>query len=740
MKKILLVVFAFLALLPSAYAEDWKGQFLILNRSQGRPNTWGLWRKKATLGKIPSSVKARIATDSKYWLYINEKLVVFEGGLKRGPEPNATYYDEVEIAPYLKEGENLIAVLTWYFGLNGFSHMSCGTAGLLFDAQGDGVEIVSDNTWRGAMYGAYSETDEPRPNYRISESNIRFDARMEEKGWYTFAYTYGLEEVLPMSVESSPLGKLVKRPIPQWKDHGLQDYKEKIQHGDTLICLLPYDCQCTPYIKLKSKGEGKTVEIQTDVQVVSGTHTVRCELITRDGEQEYENYGWFSGHQVWYIIPEGVEVLDVKYRETGYGCDFTNGFQCNDEFFSELWKRAQRTLYVTMRDNFMDCPDRERGQWWGDAVNELVEAFYSLSADGAKLGFKALNELFSWQRGDGVLFSPVPAGNWNKELPSQILATTGWYGIYTQCFYANDFSVARTHYDRLHRYLHEVWKTDEDGLALLRHGEWFWGDWGGDIDQLLLQNAWYYLALKGEAELAKILGKTADASKIDAMLKKMEKSFEKRFWTGTCYRSPSYEGNTDDRGNALAVVSGLASKDKYPMLTKVLTTEYHASPYMEKYILEALFCMEAANEGLDRIRNRYKVMLECEGLTTLPELWLDKPVKMGIGELVHDKYSGGSYNHGWSGGPLTILSQKVCGVEPTSPGFKTFRVKPQLGYLKQASCCVNSVSGDISVNIQRKGKKKLQISLTVPEGTSAEVVFPSGKTKTLEAGTHQIEG
>ena len=137
------------------YATEWKGKFLILEHSQSRPNTWALWRKNFNVDKVPSSVKARIATDTKYWLYINERLVVFEGGLKRGPEPNATYYDEVEIAPYLQEGDNLIAVLTWHFGLNGFSHVNSGTSGLLFEAEGDGVQVVSDKTWRGALYGAY---------------------------------------------------------------------------------------------------------------------------------------------------------------------------------------------------------------------------------------------------------------------------------------------------------------------------------------------------------------------------------------------------------------------------------------------------------------------------------------------------------------------------------------------------------------------------------------------------------
>jgi len=736
MKHKSILALALSVLLPVlSNAEEWKCNFITLEHTQSRPNTWIAWRKTVEIPSVPVSVKAKIATDSKYWLYINGETVVFEGGLKRGPEPAASYYDEVEIAPYLKEGKNIISVLTWHFGLNGFSHVNSGMAGLLFEASGEGIEILSDKSWEGYLYKAYGETGEPKPNYRISECNIRFDAREELPEWRNSDYERLGGSVLVMDADKCPLGKLVRRPIPQWKDYGLQDYPATSWKGDTLVCKLPYNCQCTPYVKLKSDKEGKLVKIQTDVHMIGSSATIRCELITREGEQEYENPAWFNGHEVWYIVPEGVEILDVKFHETGFGCDFTEAFRCNDEFFNELWKRAQRTLYITMRDNFMDCPDRERGQWWGDAVNEVGEAFYCLSPDGTKLGFKALNEIFSWQRNDGVLFSPVPAGNWNKELPSQILATTGWYGIYTQCFYADDFSIAGKHYDRLHRYLHDVWKTDDDGLAILRRGDWFWGDWGDNIDQLLLQDTWYYLALKSEREFALRFGKTEDAAKIAAMMEKMEANYDSRFWTGESYRSPDYEGETDDRGNALAVVSGLASKEKYPSLKKVLTTEYHASPYMEKYVIEALFCMDAANEGLDRIRKRYKAMIDYPGLTTLPENWVDDTTVPIPGEpLVNGLW--GTYNHGWTGGPLTILSQKVCGVEPTSPGFRTFRVQPQLGYLKEASCQVDSVNGNISVKVVRKGRNRLEITVSVPEGTSAELVFPDGRTRHIDSGVH----
>ena len=72
----------------------------------------------------------------------------------------------------------------------------------------------------------------------------------------------------------------------------------------------------------------------------------------------------------------------------------------------------------------MDCPDRERAQWWGDVVNELGEAFYSLDQNAHLLTRKAILELMNWQRSDSTIFSPVPAGNWNQELPMQMLASS----------------------------------------------------------------------------------------------------------------------------------------------------------------------------------------------------------------------------------------------------------------------------------------------------------------------------
>ena len=62
------------------------------------------------------SLNLNIAVDSKYWLWVNDSLVVFEGGLKRGPNSQDTYYDCIDISDFLRKGLNAISIQVWFWG------------------------------------------------------------------------------------------------------------------------------------------------------------------------------------------------------------------------------------------------------------------------------------------------------------------------------------------------------------------------------------------------------------------------------------------------------------------------------------------------------------------------------------------------------------------------------------------------------------------------------------------------
>ena len=77
----------------------------------------------------------------------------------------------------------------------------------------------------------------------------------------------------------------------------------------------------------------------------------------------------------------------------------------------------------------------------------------------------------------------------------------------------------------------------------------------------------------------------------------------------------------------------------------------------------------------------------------------------------------------------------MCGIEPLAPGFKQFRVAPQLGSLNKASAVVPTLYGDIRVDI-RQQDHKIGIQVVVPQGTTAVVALPGSKEKVLSPGTH----
>ncbi|MEA4918227.1 alpha-L-rhamnosidase C-terminal domain-containing protein [Proteiniphilum sp.] len=679
-------------------------------------NTWLAFRKKIILDSQTEDVLATIAVDSKYWLWINGELVIREGGLKRTPNPVDTYADTINLSYHLKKGENTIAILVWYWGKEGHGHNGSGHGGLYFEAGAGKQNIISDSSWKVTRNSAFNnECYGPQPYRPLSEFNIVYDARKEIGEWYEEYYDDTGWKFA--SVISTPphgyWGNLVVRPIPQWKDYGLKDYLNgfsRISMGNILKMKLPYNAQITPYFKIKAKA-GLKVDILTDCYTDGGAYNVRAEYITKEGIQEFESPGWMSGEEVLYCFSPEIEIISLKYRESGYETEFEGSFVCDDDFYNILWQKARRTVYVNMRDNFMDCPTRERAMWWGDVVVQSMQTYYAFSPDVYKLTQKAISELMNWQTEEGILYSPIPGphpplmfGPY-RELPLQSLAAIGQLSLGYYYLFTGDKQTLIRAYPAIKKYLF-LWKLGEDGLVEHRDGKWNWGDWGNNIDFPLLDNAWYYSALESASKMAVLAGHSKDTVEYHKRMESINHNFNRLFWNGTAYRSSQHKGATDDRGNALAILSGIADRDKWKAIAQVLEQECHASPYMEKFVIEALFHVGEEGKALERMKKRYGKMVEST-FSTLPEGWY---------------FPNSSRNHGWSGGPLTLLMQYVAGIVPIEPGYKTFRVKPRLGNLKNVSATVPTKQGNIEIEVQNENMYKMKI--TVPKDTKACVELP----------------
>lgn len=671
------------------------------------PNSWVRFRRDVQLDAVPGAVLANVCVDSKYWLYVNGRQVVFEGGLKRGPNPRDSYYDVVDIRPYLRKGGNHIELLVWHFGKSGFSHLDSGRMGLLFSAPAIG--LYSDSRWESRMLREYSACGEPVPNFRLSEASIHYDARVAEAD---AGMPFAASKEIGYAGDA-PWNELHERPIPLFRDFGLKKARYTRREGekeDTLVARLPYNMQFTPYIEVDDPVGGTLVRLQSDHIQGGSEWGVRAEYVTRKGKQAYESLGWINGEEMHVIVPHGMKMGQLRYRESGYDGLPEGSFHCDDAYFNRFWEKGLRTLYVNMRDTYFDCPDRERAQWWGDVTVLMGECFYTYSTRVHNLMRKGIMELCAFQNDAGIIHSPIP-GNYDAELPAQMLASIGLYGFWNYYMNTADTATIREVYPAVCRYL-DVWKIEPGGLTAERHGAWDWGDWGENRDMRLIYAAWHYMALDAASRMAELLGRPEDASGFRQKMVQVKRGYN-ACWTGKAYRHPAYTGDTDDRVQALAIISGIADADKYPVISQLLRTQKHASPYMEKYVMESLFQIGDGEYAMERTHERYNAMVMDSVNTTLYEGWLQGA----------NGFGGGTTNHAWSGGPLTVIAQYLMGVSVTEPGWRKFSVCPMPVRFKQADISIPTLRGVVK-SAFKLGEKADVYTLTVPSGTEAYMYLP----------------
>ncbi|QDU71528.1 alpha-L-rhamnosidase-related protein [Mucisphaera calidilacus] len=702
---------------PDLINHSWTSQWIGLpgDPTPSPENLWLMFRRVFSIRSRPDRVLARIAGDTKYWLYVDGELVVFEGGLKRGPRPGASWYDTVDLTACLGEGDHTLALLLWHFGKDGFSHVSSGKGALLCELTVDGSPVpVIDTPWKVLRHPAYGSTGSPHPNFRLPESNLRYDARVDPGAWtapgFDDAHWPAAVHLGPAGID--PWGELVERPIPLWRRSDWTPYerleRQELPDGQVLhIGVLPHNAQVTPCLEVEGPA-GEIIDIRTDNYLGGSEPNVRAEYITKDGFQRHESPGWMNGHAVHYRVPRNLSVRNLAFRESGYDSSIVGGFACDDEELNTLWQKASRTLTVNLRDNFFDCPDRERAQWWGDVVLQIPQGFYAMDRRFDALARKAIDDLFNWRQPDGTLSSPVP-GNFTDELPQQMLASVGHYGLWTYYLHSGDRDALSSTAEAVQAYL-SLWKVDERGILEHRPGGWAWSDWGDNQDMRILESAWYILACRASARIARVLGDEDKARAHQAQADRLTETCRREFWDGAGFRSIEHtERPYDDRAQALACLAGMVRPSQYPAIARALQEQAWSSPYMEKYVLEALLKMGYIDQALERMKQRYAEMI-ASPITTLWEGWALNTARFG----------GGTYNHAWSGGPLELLSRCIAGVGPTEPGWKRFSVRPALGHLRQVDVVVPTEPDPIRLGL-RKDQVGLEMKLTVPAGREAVV-------------------
>jgi hypothetical protein len=124
---------------------------------------------------------------------------------------------------------------------------------------------------------------------------------------------------------------------------------------------------------------------------------------------------------------------------------------------------------------------------------------------------------------------------------------------------------------------------------------------------------------------------------------------------------------------------------------------------MRFYELEALCAMGEQNYVLKEMKDYWGGMLRL-GATSFWEEY--NPSKKDAEHYaMYGREFGKSLCHAWGASPIYLLGKYYLGVKPTSPGYATYLVEPNLGGLKWMQGKVPTPAGEIEMFADKKQLK-----------------------------------
>lgn len=481
----------------------------------------------------------------------------------------------------------------------------------------------------------------------------------------------------------------------------------------------------SPRLKIESNKGGEIIDLYYSMRGPDNKYFYfkpghYCDIalldryICRKGTQVFEPFN-FKGYRYLLLVFRNVnEVMNVsiKHNFISYPTESKGSFECSDEILNKIWKIGEWTLKCCMLDSYVDCPDREQGQWMGDALIEEEVNFYSFG--DPFLIRRMIRQCAQSQIPNGLLYGVFPTERHSCILPDYnftwLIAAEKYY------FYTGDITILKEIYPVAEKNLN--WFKGFAGKRYLLgnpEGYWLFLDWS-TIDKSGLTasfNLWYVLALQSMQRISKILKQNPiQYSKQEEKVKEslLSTFYNKQFgfWNEAYDLKTKKLRQISQHANTLAFLANLPIgkkgeeiiKDSF--LKKSTYNKPRASSYFAYYVLESLFKLGEEELALKRIRDGWGSMIQ-SGATTFWENW----------DALNNEWS---VCHAWSSHPLVLLSKYVLGIKSTSVAWKTFSFKPYIGSdVKWAKGTVPTPYGSIKVEWRKDDRNKLSYNIDYPK-------------------------
>lgn len=553
------------------------------------------------------------------------------------------------------------------------------------------------------------------PSIWVKGSTIVSDASWTV-GWTT---TWDMDDNVPVETSArfadpmTPPGlhRLpVKEKPPKWMKH---------HKGSHVIA--DFGEETYGYLRLKDvKGTGavKVIYAESEAEMMS-EDLLTTERGALDGWEQIELSATpefrreiAHGFRYVHVIPVegdvtvGSVTMDYEWKDV----PVRGSFRCSDEELNRIWDVAVHTLELTCREVFIEGVKRDHWVWSGDAVQSFLMNYYVFGDyDGCR------DTLWTLRGKDPV----------KCHLNRIMDYTFYWFdAIEKYRLYSGDANFARQVYPRMKSLIEfAISRLDDNGRPVDRKGDWMFVDWapkrlpnyGGVVsfEQMLLVRA-----LEATAGVARDIGAERDAEAYLSRAKKLRAEIVPRYWNaekGALMHMIYNDGRVDPMltryPNMFGLFYGYFDETQRKSVVKNVMLNGDVmkiqTPYMRFYELESLCALGLQEDVLKEIKAYWGGMLKL-GATSFWELY--NPDESGARHYaMYGRRFGKSLCHAWGASPAYLFGKYFLGVTPTSPGFKTYDVKPNLGGLEWMEGDVPTPWGRIHVRADRNGHKVTEI-------------------------------
>ncbi|MCP9746766.1 alpha-L-rhamnosidase N-terminal domain-containing protein [Lacihabitans sp. CS3-21] len=764
---------------PDLLYKPWKASWITpLNIN---PNAYGVYyfRKSFELRQKPNSFTIHVSADNRYKLFVNEKLVSL--GPARG-DLDHWNYETVDIATYLKEGNNIVAAQVWNEGeVRPEAQITFRTAFILQGASDKEAFLNTNETWKCLQDDSYAPLVFNINTYYVAGSGEIRHLEKHPKNWQSQAFNdthwqnaqklfNGMPKNFYRYNGFSTGWRLVPSSIPQMELRDERFQKIAKKEGNVLLpadfpltkreltipantsvrIMLDQSYLTNAYPNVIFSGGKKAsitmkyaealfkeFPIKANRNDIEGMKFIgRTDSLISDGSnnQKFTTLTYRTYRYVELSIKTQESPLtlnDIYGTFTGYPFELKSKIEGSipelDNFLTIGW----RTARLCATETYMDCPYYEQLQYIGDGRIQALVSLYNTGDD--RLVKNALNLMD---------FSRIPEGLTSSRHPSytpQYIPTFSlWYiGIlHDYSRYGTDLDFVRAKMGSVRQVFEYFKKYQQADGSLKDVPYWMFTDWvdfkewndgigpssHGNSAMLDLQLLWAYQVA---VDLETKFGMPELALRYQKSIDLLAKTIRDKYWDSDkkLFADRIEKDIFSQHTNALAILTGIVATKDLPHLTKQLLTDKTLAPasiYFKYYLHQALIKAGLGNDYLKWL-DKWRENLSM-GLTTWAE----------TSDLTNTR----SDCHAWGSSPNIEFYRTILGIDSDAPAFKAVKIEPHLGDIQTIKGEMPHPDGIIKVDYKLVNNK-LKAIIELPKVTKGRFIW-QGKTYPLKGGINNF--